>query len=125
MPIEPVTPPDTADEPPQPERAKPKRAPGSRKLEQQIAELYATIGMVAVAPLDRLAGTLIVKQADELAEQWVTLAETNPTVKKALQRLVEAGGWGGVVMAHGMILIPVLANRVTSEVDLAQRTLPD
>lgn len=115
MTIEPVTPPDTADEEqkaaPQSQRPSRKKGPGMGKLKEQVAELYATLGMMVVTPIDPLAGHLVAANADDLAEQWVALAETNPTVKKTLQKLVEAGGWGGVVMAHGMIILPVLVNR--------------
>lgn len=126
MAIEEVKPPGMGDEKPHAEsttpgadavreaaeaRAKPKARPGSTQLKGQVAELYVTIGMMVVTPIDRLAGMLIVKQADDIAEQWIELAETNASVKNALLKLVEVGGWGGVVMAHGMILLPVLANR--------------
>lgn len=86
-------------------------APGSRKLQEQLAELYVSIGTMVVTPVDPLAGALFVARSDELAQTWVDLAETNPKVKKALLKLVEAGGWGGVVIAHGMLLFPVLVNR--------------
>lgn len=109
MPIEAVDPPtDTkpkADKPPR------RRAPNSAKLEEGLTELYVTLGTIAVAPFDKLAGTLLVAQAPELAAHWVALAETNPAVKKALLKLVEAGGWGGLIVAHGMVVMPVLANR--------------
>lgn len=90
----------------------PKRTPpNSAKLRGQLTELYVSIGTLVVTPVDRLAGALMVAQAEDLAQTWVDLADANPAVKKALQRLVEAGGWGGVVIAHGMLLMPVLANR--------------
>lgn len=111
MPVEEVTPPKTDDAPKADTKAKRRATPGSAKLKEQVADLYATIGMVAIAPIDRLAGTLLVNQSEELAEQWIKLAETNPAVKRALNKLVEAGGWGGIIMAHGMIVLPVLANR--------------
>lgn len=89
-----------------------KRAgPGMAKLREQLTDLYVSIGTMVVTPLDRLAGTLMIASAPDLAQTWVDLAETNPAVKRALQKMVEAGGWGGVVIAHGMLLMPVLANR--------------
>lgn len=99
------SPPDT------PPRTAKRAAPGARKLHEQLTELYVSIGTIAITPLDPLAGALFVARSDELAQTWVDLAETNPAVKRALQKLVEAGGWGGVVIAHGMLLFPVLANR--------------
>lgn len=116
MGIEAVTPPGkskTRDKPKTdtpPGRAR-RATPGSTKLKQQLTDLYVSIGTIAVTPIDRLAGVLLVTQAEDLAQTWIDLAETNTAVKKALQKLVEAGGWGGVIVAHGMILMPVLANR--------------
>jgi hypothetical protein len=51
------------------------------------------------------------KRAGELAEAWVDLAERDPRVKRTLERLLEATGWGGIVAAHVAIIIPVIANR--------------
>lgn len=82
-----------------------------RKLKEEVAELYTTLGMMVVAPIDGLAGRLVVTNADDLAEQWVKLARTQPSVKRVLKKLVEAGGWSGVILAHAMIAVPVLANR--------------
>lgn len=106
--IEPVDPPKDA---PKAERPKRRAAPNTVKLKEQLAELYVTLGLVVVTPIDRLGGALLAANADDLAEQWIALAETNPAVKRTLQKLVEVGGWGGVIMAHGMIVLPVLANR--------------
>ena len=116
MAIEGVDPP-TKDSKPEAERAaapeRPARraAPGMRKLHEQVTDLYVTLGTMVVTPIDRLAGYLLVEQAEALAQTWIDLAETNPAVKRALSKLVEAGGWGGVLVAHGMVMMPVLANR--------------
>lgn len=92
------------------------------KLKEQIAELYVTLGIMVVTPLDRLGGHLMAANADEIADQWIALAETNPSVKRTLMKLVEVGGWGGVVMAHATILLPVLANRGLFPDQVAQGT---
>lgn len=110
MPIEPVTPPKEKDAPPKSERPR-RAAPGSAKLREGLTDLYVTIGAVAVTPLDRLAGALLIADAEEIAGEWVALAEKDPAVRKALEKLIQAGGWGSVIMAHGLILLPVLANR--------------
>jgi hypothetical protein len=93
------------------ESAPKQRGPGMRKLETQLRELYETLAVVVVAPLDQLGGTLMHKRAGELAEAWVDLAERDPRVKRTLERLLEATGWGGIVAAHVAIVIPVIANR--------------
>lgn len=82
-----------------------------RKLKDEVAELYVLMGTMLVAPVDNLAGRLVVKGADDLAEQWVKLSRSQPSVKRVLKKLVEAGGWSGVVLAHAMIAVPVMANR--------------
>ena len=110
MGIEGVTPPG-ADSPPKAERPKRKPSPGSGKLREGLEDFYVTIGAVAITPIDRLAGALMIANAPDIADQWVSLAEKDARVKRALESLVQAGGWGGVIMAHGMIMLPVLANR--------------
>jgi hypothetical protein len=97
--------------PPPPESAPKSRGPGMRKLETQLRETYETLAVVAVFPFDNLAGSLLHAKAGELAASWVDLAERDTRVKRTLERLMEATGWGGVVMAHAAIVIPVIANR--------------
>lgn len=99
------------DDAPKLESSRPPRGPGMRKLEGQLRELYETLAVIAISPFDQLAGTLVHHRAGELAEAWIDLAERDARVKKTLERLLEATGWGGIVAIHAAIIIPVIANR--------------
>jgi hypothetical protein len=46
--------------------------------------------------------------APAMADAWATLAERNKGVRDALSTLLTASDWGGVIMATGATLLPVL-----------------
>jgi len=92
------------------------RAKGTRNktgwqapLEQALTSNLAGIGLVVYA-LDQYDGTVIMQGAPRLAQSLVGVAEQNPNVRKALESLVTAGAWSGVVMAAAGIAIPILGH---------------
>lgn len=87
------------------------RTPAERKLEKQLSELYQTLSITVVSPIDQLGGQLLFHRSEELAAEWVDLARVNPKVKRALENILKAGGVFGVLAGHAMIVAAVVANR--------------
>lgn len=79
------------------------------KLREALTQTYVGIG-AAAGPVMGLFGmsedqcnaasAMIAMSAEQCAEAWVQLAGTNPQVRKTLEKMTEAGGWGTVVFAH-------------------------
>jgi hypothetical protein len=89
----------------------PRQPRGSLKnVQENLTDAYVMIG-IAVAFYDPFAGLVIGEKADHLAASWVKLAETNPKIRKALERMTEASGWASVVGAHVAIAVPIMRNR--------------
>lgn len=107
-----------------------KRNSGVRALtnkdKEKLIGVYVTAGMF-ITPLKPDAGYAIGNSAEECANAWFELAETNDNVRKTVLMLVEGGAWGRVMAAHLpiiMALIPAnalpfnLPNNDTSEDDM-------
>lgn len=98
------------------------------KYKEPVSQFYVVIGM-ACAPLAPRTGMAFVENADSVAEEWDKLARTNPKVKRALDRFVTGGGWGGLLLAHGAIgMVAVQETGLLSKVPFLKRffpTLPD
>lgn len=77
-------------------------------LENNLADIYRGLGM-GVSLVDPVSGMEIASAADKLAHSWITLAESNPKVKKFLIKLTTGSGVGAVVIAHGTVAYPILA----------------
>lgn len=76
-------------------------------LENNIADLYRGLGM-GLSFVDPESGMEVAGAADKLAASWITLAESNPKVKKFLIKLTTGSGVGAVVLAHGTVAYPIL-----------------
>ena len=83
--------------------------PGSpiKTLQGRLEQLFVTPAMVFAARGDQYCAQVIVKGAPDLAESWANLAKESPAVKKVLERLLEGGAWGGVVVSSLMIALPI------------------
>lgn len=77
-----------------------------KALEPMLADTYRGMAML-VSMADELAGMEIAHSADKLAHSWIVLAETDPKVAKFLKRATTGTGWGGVMMAHLMVALPI------------------
>lgn len=104
-----------ASTPKAPKAAKPppRRAP----LEDRLASSLATVGtaiVVAGAGTGSQAvqadGMLVVAHAPNVAHALDQLARDNPAVAAALERMLTAGAWSGVIVACTPIALGVAAN---------------
>lgn len=84
-------------------------AKGVDGLISNLSEMYAMLGL-AVGFADGFTGMQIASRSDEMAESWRTLVNTNPKVRKALEKMVTGSGWGTVVTAHVLTVLPILVH---------------
>lgn len=97
------------DVPPKRDRSKATTTTRASSLEKRLTEMYVSIGtMVVVA--DLTCGTAIITSAPDTAAALDALAKENPKVKRALEKMLAGGAWGGVLMAHAPIITTVLAH---------------
>lgn len=109
-----------ADTPPDPNkgRQKPKtslnpegkRTPKWAKLEQELVQMYSALALPFAAVGDEFCANVIAGNAETLASGWIDLAQQNPNVEKVLQSLVTGGAWGGVIMTHAFVALPIAAH---------------
>ncbi len=57
-------------------------------------------------------GSVLLEQADQIATNLNTLAQTDPNVYRWLDRMMAGGGWGGVVLATWPVAAAVLQAHV-------------
>lgn len=57
-------------------------------------------------------GSVLMAQADDIATNLNTLAQTDPNVYKWLDRMMSGGGWGGVVLATWPVAQAILQSHV-------------
>lgn len=77
-----------------------------KAIEDSLVQMYGFLGM-GVAMFDPFAGMTITSDAEKLAASWIVLANSNPKVKKFLQKATTGGGIGAVLIAHAMVAVPI------------------
>lgn len=87
----------------------PKTSGNMTALRTSLTEMYMFVGM-GVTVIDPTDGMTITASAEKLADSWITLANSNPKVKKFLFKITTGGGIGAVIIAHAMVAIPILAH---------------
>jgi len=85
------------------------RLPSRKPLQPRIETLYVSLGMMIV-PIDQTCGMATAQNAPSIAAAWSNLADQNPRVKQALERILSGGAWGEVFMAHMPLLMVVLTH---------------
>lgn len=90
-----------------PEREKRRKT----KLQKALQDLYVAVG-TGVFPFDQQLGTVIVQQAEECARALTELSATSPTIRRALEALIETSAWGTVIIAHMPILVMIATKYV-------------
>jgi hypothetical protein len=69
--------------------------------------MYRGLGF-AVGMLDQFDGIALAQGADSLAHSWIVLAQTDPKVRKFLQKVTTGSGWGAVILAHALVAMPIV-----------------
>lgn len=92
-------------------------AKARKNLEGRLTETIATLGMtIAVAGMARGSdaimadGQAVIAGAPGLAAALDKLAAENSAVNDALQKMLAASVWGGVITAVAAIALPIAAN---------------
>lgn len=106
-------PPPTGDTPPK-RRGRP---PGSTskttmslsRIEDALNEQFTLIGTVVFA-FNEYDGSCILEGSPRLSKALANLCEKNPKVKRNIERLLAGGSYGEVVLAAGLIVVPIMAN---------------
>lgn len=103
-----------------PDKDKPKAAkatPRRASLETRLSSAIASLGTgVAVGGLAmgnqavQLDGASVIEHGPGLAQALDRLAKDDPRVAAALERMLTAGAWSGVVMASTPLLVAIAAN---------------
>lgn len=109
-----VTPPKTEKEKPRPKTTlnpDGKRTAKWDKLEQQLTDVYTSIAIPFSMFGDEFTSKLILKRASTLASSWVDLAQENPSVERVINQLITGSAWGGVIVTHAMVVVPIAAHR--------------
>ncbi len=93
-----------------------KRPTWAPKLERELTELFTEYGTMLGLALP-LTGYVFAERADRRAHAWVLLAETNPAVKKSLEKMLKGS-------AYGMIATDIAAVSIAAAVEFG-RLRPD
>lgn len=100
------------DMPPEPGRTAPRAASPGRKapLQKSLEELFAAPALIYSMTGDQVAATFVAGRAEPLAEAWYNLSRESPAVKRILERLTTGSAWGGVAVATGATVLPLLVH---------------
>lgn len=85
------------------------KSKGKRSLERPLTDLFVSVGAL-VAPLDQFDSQCIISGAPDLAKSLNQVAQQDPRVYRALERLTSGGAWGGVVVSAMPIILPIAAH---------------
>lgn len=99
---------------PKPKRATPKKATSGRpskrdSVARNIEELLDGAGM-ALMLMDPGAGVIIREHSQPVAEAWADLADKDPKVMRAIERLFKTGAYTQVTLATLGLILPLLAH---------------
>ena len=95
------------DKPPTPQRSA--ASTRQKKLVQDLAGLYASIGML-VASADTYTGVLLMQHAEKRATELVDVAKHHPEMMKWLERLTTSNDYITCIIGHGIMTYAILAH---------------
>ena len=100
------------------------RPSNADKLAKTLADQYTTLGAILMifAPT---AGATMIDRADVCAQSLASWAETNPKVRKALERVNTGAGAVSVLIAHAPIAVAVYADITSGRAALPGGTTGD
>lgn len=87
----------------------PRRGP-KPKLQKSLEEVFAAPALAYKMTGDEWATDFVKDRAEPLAEAWYNLAQESPPVKRILEKLTTGSAWGGVAIATGATVLPLLAH---------------
>jgi hypothetical protein len=101
-----------ADKAPKAAKATPRRAPLEQRLSQNLVGLGTIVAGVgsAVSPAVTADGVLIVQSAPDIAAALDRIAKDDPRVAAALERMLTAGVWSGLITALVPLAVGIAAN---------------
>jgi len=77
----------------------------------QMTDLYLTMSAgLSFIPAAQADGMIIAVEANRLAESWRPLILRDPKIRQFWEKVCTGGGWGTVLMAHGMIAMAIANN---------------
>jgi hypothetical protein len=81
----------------------------------QITDIYVALGSaLTFVPPTAADGMIVATHASQMAESWRPLLIRDAKVRKFWERICTGGGWGTVVMAHGVVALAIMqAHNVT------------
>lgn len=85
------------------------RTPAKPKLQRRLEEFFAAPAAVYAAVGHQYPAQILTLRSPQLAEDLYLLAEESPPVKRVLNKMLEGGAWGGVIVSAASILIPILS----------------
>ena len=89
----------------------PKRlTPKVQNLRDALLGIYTAAEMAAFL-VDGDAQQAIANTKEACVDAWIELAQQDAKVMKMLTKLTTGSAWGGVVIAHGTMILPILAKR--------------
>lgn len=96
------------------------------KDKEKLSMVY-TSAAILVSPIRPKLAQALTLNADDCADAWCELAETNNGVRRAILKMIEGGAWGTLIAAHlpimfaalpeGILPFP-LPNNETTETDV-------
>lgn len=99
-------------------------APSIQSLEARLTEQLTIMGMF-VGLIDQYDGTVIVAGGPRFAAALTKLARENPSIRKALEMMLEGSAWAEVIVAGGMIALPIAAHHGMLPNQLGQKLAPE
>lgn len=113
MPNGPSVPSDTdtteGTPPPEPAPSITGRQAGARRapLQKKLEEFFGTPALAYSFMGDQYGAELLAQRTPAMAEAWYDLSTKNAGVRRVLERLVEGGAWGAVVLSTASVLVPL------------------
>lgn len=75
----------------------------------QMTDMYAAVGMgLSFMPSLATDSMIVATNASAMAESWRPLIERDPKIRKMWERMCNGGGWGSVIMSHGMVALAIM-----------------
>ena len=110
--------PDKSDDAPKKRRGRP---PGSKNkasgkstdtaLKEGLESYVGLIGSgLTMFPRTRDDGLIVLAGGDKWVEATMTLAKSDPRIRRALDLALTGGAWGGFIVATASIAIPIASN---------------